>query len=90
MVFKILYFLSYSVNSKDVSAIAPADYGKIADLDVKFAANELEKDVTVTIVDDKIEEGTEKFKLVLTTRDPRATVENDVAVINIKDNDGRY
>ncbi|XP_031569460.1 uncharacterized protein LOC116303960 [Actinia tenebrosa] len=80
------------LNTQDVSAIAPADYEKITDLGVKFGANELEKEVTVNIVDDNAEEGPEKFKLVLTTSDPRATVENGVAVINIEDNDidGKY
>ena len=86
----MIFLLSpHSVTSEDVSAVAPADYGKIADLSVKFGADDVEKDVTVTIVDDNAEEGPEKFKLVLTTKDPRASVKNEVAVINIEDDDGK-
>lgn len=84
----MLYFYSHRVNSEDVSAVAPGDYAKITDLNVQFAANELEKEVPVTIVDDNDEEGPEKFKLVLSTTDPGATVDKDVTVVNIEDNDG--
>lgn len=66
----------------------PADYVAISPTTITFAANEMEKEVTVEIIDDKLEEKTENFKLILSTKDNRVVIGQGVYLVNIKDNDG--
>ena len=58
---------------------------------VTLSATQLTDCVTVAIIDDFIQEGSEQFSVVLTTSTPEATVIDGTAPVTIIDNDnGEY
>jgi len=66
----------------------PADFVRINPTTITFGPNDAVKEVTVTILEDKIDEKTENFRLVLSSSDNRVTISRAVFNINIRDNDG--
>ncbi|KAK3740935.1 hypothetical protein QZH41_017782, partial [Actinostola sp. cb2023] len=83
--------LSHSASVKSVDGTAqstnPADFVRINPTTITFGPNDAVKEVTVTILEDKIDEKTENFRLVLSSSDNRVTISRAVFNINIRDND---
>ncbi|QJD71152.1 Calx-beta domain-containing protein [Marinobacterium sp. LSUCC0821] len=84
-----------SYSTADVSAVDPADYTTISTTQLTFAANETEKFVTVSIIDDEtgevagVWEGTETFNVNLSNVSSNAVIGDGTGVGTILDPEDR-
>ena len=77
--------ISVDYATADGSALAELDYVAVND-SVVFAANETEKTINVSIIDDNLDENEESFSISLTGASQGA-VQESAAVVSIEDND---
>ena len=88
--------MPFSVRSVDGTATSKApnaDYVKVNPTKLTFGPKDNFKTVTVTIIDDKVDEkpNIEFFTLVLSrTNDKRVVIGTGKFTVRIKDNDGKF
>lgn len=95
MINKFLPLFSLSVRSVDGTATSNgpnADYVRLKPTTLTFGPKDNSRPVTVTIIDDKLDEkpDIEAFTLVLSNNDKRVMISRKTFTVRIKDNDGEF